>query len=236
MLSHLASRRSDSSSTFKLGLRLTFLLLPPDILARWTPSLASVNASAKISTCIFVVPSCSSRKSSADPTFRLQESTRNLTFAGSSRDLFETTEDQRKQILKLLESSHDKEKIEGMKRLIAVCSCPSFRPLHRFRRLTTQPPPSLSAHLQGTSRCFILPKRHQTRLHTNARAPQARLHLHPPPCRVRAGPRLAVHQHLPKGPERPQSSHPEHGHPRAEWDKGTDGWRSGRNGRQEGRG
>lgn len=50
----------------------------------------------------------------------LQESTRNLTFAGSARDLFETTEDQRKHILKLLESSHDREKIEGMKRLIAV--------------------------------------------------------------------------------------------------------------------
>lgn len=182
MLSHLASR-SDSSSTSKLGLRLAGLPSPSDALARWTPSLAWVNALAKTSMCDFVVPSCSLRRSSADPTSRLQESTRNLTFAGSSRDLFETTEDQRKHILKLLESSHDKEKIEGMKRLIAVRLRP-FPPTTPTRPKADHRPLPRSAHLESTPRRFLFPKRHKARLYPNARTPKARLHLHPPPRRV----------------------------------------------------
>ncbi|KAL7409699.1 adaptin N terminal region-domain-containing protein [Mrakia frigida] len=51
----------------------------------------------------------------------IHESTRDLTFAGSTRDIFDTTED-RASIIKLLESSHEREKVEGMKRLVALIS------------------------------------------------------------------------------------------------------------------
>ena len=58
---------------------------------------------------------------------RLQESfserTRDIAIGRSSASFFDTAEDKVKNIRKQLDSSQDRDKLEAMKRLIAVCSC-----------------------------------------------------------------------------------------------------------------
>ncbi|CED84163.1 Vesicle coat complex AP-3, beta subunit [Phaffia rhodozyma] len=84
----------------------------------------------------------------------IQESARDLTFNGSSKDLYETNDDRTLEITKLLESSHEREKIMGMKRLIALIS--KGRPVSSFFPVVVKQVSSPSLELRKLVYIYIL--------------------------------------------------------------------------------
>lgn len=135
----------------------------------------------------------------------LSEHTRDLAIArGTGSAYLDNPEEKVKNIAKQLDSNSDREKLEAMKRLIAVRVNAS---------VDTPPSHSAVVDLTGPQRLGVLRASREERRVAQPGDPQARLHLPPPLCRAGTRSRALVNQHLPEGLVGSKPTHSRHGPP-----------------------
>lgn len=144
----------------------------------------------------------------------IQESTRDYTFANGGKDLLDGV-DNSAGISRLLDSSHERDKVSGMKALVAVSPLLSLTGLGalglaarsqvasdiHWHPLLSLPVITTTAHLERSQRRVVFPARRQERRLILVRASETHLHLHPALCRTRARPHTSFHQHVSEGPQ-----------------------------------